>query len=58
MNLATPLGVYLLEQDTDITEIIKNLCDEKALQLHCFNSGDELLAAFVCTTILHYRCQQ
>lgn len=45
MNLVSPFFVYLLEQDTDITTTIKNLCNEKSLQLHCFNSNDELLTA-------------
>ena len=45
MNLATPFNVYLLEQDTDITETINALCNEKSLQLHCFDSSNELLTA-------------
>ena len=45
MNLVIPFNVYLLEQDTDITETINTLCNEKSLLLHCFNSSNELLAA-------------
>lgn len=45
MNLATQFLVYLIEKDTDITKVIRDLCDEKSLQLRCFNSSDELLDA-------------
>ena len=45
MNLATQFLVYLLEKDTEITKIIHKLCNEKSLQLHCFDSDNELLDA-------------
>ena len=45
MNLATQFLVYLLEKDTEITKTIHDLCTEKSLQLHCFNSDNELLDA-------------
>ena len=45
MNLATEFLVYLLEKDTEITKTIHDLCNEKSLQLHCFDSGNELLNA-------------
>ena len=45
MNLATQFLVYLLEKDTEITKTIHDLCNEKSLQLHCFDSDNELLNA-------------
>ena len=49
MNLATTATVYLLEQDTDITDTIRSLCEEKSLSLHCFQSDNELLKAIEST---------
>ncbi len=49
MNLATPTTVYLLEQDTAITDTIRSLCEEKSLSLHCFQSDNELLEAIEST---------
>lgn len=45
MNLATQSLVYLLEKDADITNTIRSLCNEKSLQLRCFDSCNELLEA-------------
>ncbi|MGI9276208.1 MAG: response regulator [Endozoicomonas sp.] len=45
MSLATKATVYLLEQDTGITNTIRSLCDEKSMELECFASGHELLGA-------------
>ncbi|MGB1271705.1 MAG: response regulator [Endozoicomonas sp.] len=45
MNLAHNTIVYLLEQDTGITETIRSLCDEKSMQLKCFQTLLELLQA-------------
>ncbi len=45
MNLAKSATVYLLEQDTAITDTIRSLCEEKSLSLHCFQSDNDLLKA-------------
>ncbi len=45
MNLALTATVYLLEQDTDITETIRSLCDEKSLMLECFQTSSALIDA-------------
>ena len=45
MTLASQSFVYLLEQDTEITQTIRTLCEEKSLQLLCFESSQALLAA-------------
>ena len=45
MTLASQPFVYLLEQDTDMTKIIRSLCEKKSLQLLCFESGPALMAA-------------
>ena len=45
MNLATPATVYLLEQDTEITDTIRSLCEEKSFSLRCFQSDNELMQA-------------
>ncbi len=45
MSLATKATVYLLEQDTNVTDTIRGLCDEKSMRLECFNSSSELLMA-------------
>ncbi|WP_330926885.1 response regulator [Candidatus Sororendozoicomonas aggregata] len=45
MNLALPTTVYLLEQDTDITETIRSLCEEKSLMLECFQTSSALINA-------------
>ena len=49
MNLATTTTVYLLEQDTDITDMVRSLCSEKAVKLNCFRSKTELLKATYST---------
>ena len=45
MSLAKKATVYLLEHDTGITDTIRGLCNEKAMQLKCFSSKHELLGA-------------
>ncbi len=37
--------VYLLEQDNEIKETIRGLCDEKSLHLKVFHQHNELLSA-------------
>ena len=45
MSLATQATVYLLEQDTNVTDTIRSLCNEKSMLLECFSSNNELLTA-------------
>ncbi|MGI9280623.1 MAG: response regulator [Endozoicomonas sp.] len=45
MSLATKATVYLLEQDTNVTDTIRGLCDEKSMLLECFSNNNELLTA-------------
>ncbi|WOG26475.1 response regulator [Endozoicomonas sp. 8E] len=45
MSLATKATVYLLEQDTNVTDTIRGLCDEKSMLLKCFSNSSELLMA-------------
>lgn len=45
MNLATEFLVYLLEKDTEVAKTVHDLCHEKSLQLHCFDSDNALLDA-------------
>ncbi|KEQ19772.1 response regulator [Endozoicomonas numazuensis] len=45
MSLATKVTVYLLEQDTNVTDTIRSLCDEKSMLLECFNNNRDLLTA-------------
>ncbi|WP_062266352.1 response regulator [Endozoicomonas arenosclerae] len=45
MSLATKATVYLLEQDTNVTDTIRSLCDEKSMLLECFSNNRELLTA-------------
>ena len=45
MNLALTATVYLLEQDTDITDTIRILCNEKSLMLECFQADSALIEA-------------
>lgn len=45
MSLATKATVYLLEQDTNVTDTIRGLCDEKSMLLECFSNSSELLMA-------------
>lgn len=45
MNLAIYRSVYLLEQDSGTTEIIRRLCQEKSLGLVCFRSAVDLMKA-------------
>ena len=45
MQQAIHILVYLLEQDTETTETIRKLCNEKSIQLQCYLSHDELIDA-------------
>ncbi|MDB2384720.1 response regulator [Endozoicomonas sp.] len=45
MNLATTATVYLLEQNTDITDTVRSLCTEKELALQTFQSVSDMLVA-------------
>ncbi|WP_299726273.1 response regulator [uncultured Endozoicomonas sp.] len=49
MNLAPTCSVYLLEQDSIVTDTIRHLCIENALSLTCFNSHVELMSAIKAT---------
>ncbi|MGB0361122.1 MAG: response regulator [Endozoicomonas sp.] len=45
MNPALTYSIYLLEQDYNVTDIVRNLCKEKSLALTSFNCPLELMSA-------------
>ncbi len=42
MSNTTEHSVFLLENDKDIMDSVSQLCQQGALDLHCFNSWEEL----------------